>query len=162
MANRNLRVSATVTPQPRIYSTERILNPMKKLFLLALLPFAMACEKPNVSPVDPHAGLSHGKYQLIEQLISPGGPAVFEPVVSEKTLEFFANGTVESNGNLCQMTTEANDPTFGTWSQQDRMLVPDDCAFPGFSMGLMVENGDVIVAYPCIEPCWQKFRRVAD
>ena len=125
---------------------------MKYLFLSLLIIVALAsCDKEPCIETD-----LIGEYRLAEMLMDPGdGSGTFQPVNSDKTIEFHNDGTVTSNGDLCFMTIEANSPTSGTYSITDSTISITGCSDLAFEL----ENDDLIIHYPCIEGCSAKFRR---
>ena len=127
---------------------------MKKIILFALaIGVLVACSKEEAESTD--------KWQLIEQLNDPGdGSGVFMPVVSDRTIEFFDNGTIVSNGDLCSMNATANQETNGTYSETDGYIYPDGCFSSEFKILYEVTGDELVLSYPCIEPCQQKYKRV--
>lgn len=113
-----------------------------------------------------------GKWQLIEQLVDPGdGSGTFQPVESNRTIEFFANGTVEINGELCFTSVEIGETERGTYTlisdattdiAHDGEISPNKCQM-NFSnkvnFDITMEN-HLILWYACIEGCGQKFAKV--
>lgn len=102
------------------------------------------------------------KWHLIEQLADPGdGSGTFQPVTSNKTVEFLEDGTLTSNGNLCNMDLQVGDGSTGTYSLADSTILPNNCGFaPPFPMTFEIQNGFLIINYPCIEPCREKYEQV--
>ena len=71
------------------------------LSLVVLL--AVSCNSEDVELVN--------KWQLIEMLADPGdGSGGFEPVTSNKVIEFWDDGTITSNGSICTMSSSTNAP----------------------------------------------------
>lgn len=102
-----------------------------------------------------------GKYTLIEVLADPGdGSGTYQPVNSSKTIEFRADGTITSNGNLCNISTDANNPSSGTYSLVDSTIQSPACNnnLP-FAIRFYWDNDVVEIAYPCIEPCGARYRK---
>lgn len=112
--------------------------------IISLLP---ACQNKK------NNGLA-GQYKLIEILIDPGtGQGTFQPVTSDKIIHLFEDGTITSNGEICQLGAQSDNPTSGTYSQIDSVIKPDNCKELRFET-----NGkELIIDYPCIEPCRAKF-----
>ena len=101
------------------------------------------------------------KWHLLEQLADPGdGSGVFVSVTSEKTIEFFEDGTVESNGSLCQMSAESGNGSSGTYSESEQVITPDSCGINGFPTTYELVNSNLILNYPCIEACREKYEQV--
>ena len=61
-----------------------------------------------------------GNWKLIEVLVDPGdGSGTFSTVESSKIITFQNDGIITSNGTICDMSLEANNPTSGTYSTSD-------------------------------------------
>ncbi len=106
----------------------------------------------------------HGKWLLVEQLADPGdGSGTFQPVDSDNTIEFFADGKFRSNFILCSMGTNSGQSGQGTFSITENLIFPADCPWAE-DRGLSFEWEDVTlkIYYPCIEPCAQKFKKISD
>ncbi|GJM34584.1 MAG: hypothetical protein DHS20C18_35850 [Saprospiraceae bacterium] len=102
-----------------------------------------------------------GKWKLTAQLMDIGdGSGTFNPVVSEKTIEFLADGSVTSNGSLCQMTDQPEQATKGTYATNDLTISPTDCSTNGHKIFYELKNSELIISYPCIEPCRHKYVKV--
>lgn len=102
-----------------------------------------------------------GKWLLIEQYADPGdGSGDFMPVNSDKTIEFYLNGTFLSNGSLCTMNADSNEETTGTYDDSINSIAPDDCVFYNFGLVYELDKRHLIINYPCIEGCRQKFSKV--
>lgn len=102
------------------------------------------------------------QWHLIEQLSDPGdGSGTFQPVSSDKTVEFFVDGTITSNGDLCWMGTETGTGSTGTYDSMDSTILPNNCGFaPPYPMTFEIQDGFLIINYPCIEPCREKYEPV--
>lgn len=129
-------------------------------FVLTLLN----CSSDDTKPSEENMNLL-GKWKLIEQLADPGdGSGTFNPVESDRTIEFFSDGTVTVNGSLCYMSINVEEKTSGTFeiisddtadTWYDGIIIPNNCEINiYFNLPL---NGDLILSYPCIEGCGQKF-----
>lgn len=105
-----------------------------------------------------------GKWKLIEQLIDPGdGSGIFKKVESNKTIEFLANGTVVSNGTLCDMNINSEYETIGAYFTPENYLKPNnenECNFPDLKISFEFQNSNLILWFPCIEGCGQKFVKI--
>jgi len=99
------------------------------------------------------------KWKLIEQYSDPGdGSGDFNPVVSNKTIEFLDNATVVSNGSLCNMSYEADGQSTATYN--DSTIIPKSCDFEGFSIAYEIQDNNLILYFPCIEGCAQKYQKI--
>ncbi|WP_417612368.1 hypothetical protein [Owenweeksia hongkongensis] len=122
------------------------------LFLLILGTIA-SCSKDDDKQTETATG---DTYKLIEVLADPGdGSGTFQPVSSNKTIEFKTNGTVVSNGKLCDMSISSNSGTTGTYSFTDSTITSANCSKLPFE----ITGNHLIIFYPCIEPCQGKFEK---
>ena len=136
------------------------------LLLLSALPFSCSQDESSQQiESDPEGGLE-GKWQLFEILMDPGdGSGVFQVVSSDRTIEFFSDGSFVSNYSLCLTDSYSDQETTGTYDQNKSILVPAQCAFPGsdakFEIPYYFKESNLVVGFPpCIEPCAQKLKRV--
>ena len=97
-------------------------------------------------------------WKLIEILADPGdGSGTFQPVNSNKTISFFADGIVSSNGELCQMSAESGSGSSGMYSESDRSITPNNCGISPFTIYYEFDGSHLILNYPCIEACREKY-----
>ncbi len=100
-------------------------------------------------------------WHLIEVLADPGdGSGQFEPVDSDKTIEFFADGTLMSNGFLCQMNPSTEVGSTATYSSAEMAITPDNCGVSAFVITYVMEGENLILNYPCFEACREKYELV--
>lgn len=100
------------------------------------------------------------RWRLIEQLADPGnGSGEFVSVVSQKEIELFDDGTFCSNGSICTMDISTTDPSSGTYDDETMIIEVDDCNLGHFPRTYEVSGDTLIINYPCIEPCREKFVR---
>jgi hypothetical protein len=127
---------------------------MKNLILIVLIIGTLnACSKKESE--------STNKWRLIEQLSDPGdGSGVFMPVVSDRTIEFFDDSTIVSNGNLCSLDIGSNQETTGTYSETDGYIYPDGCMEVDFKISYEISGDELILSYFCIEPCRHKYLKI--
>lgn len=101
-----------------------------------------------------------GKWELIEQLADPGdGSGVFTAIESDKTLEFFEDGKVESNGNLCFMTADTKLSTVAKFNDETKKIFNTDC-IDDFELTYEFDGENLILHYICIEACGHKYEKV--
>lgn len=104
-----------------------------------------------------------GKWKLIEVRLDPGnGSGSFHPVASDARIEFSADETFKANINLCSLTTEGSEDSQGTYSSIDKTIIPDDCHWNDLNLRIRYEfdaNNELIISYPCIEPCQYKYEK---
>ena len=130
---------------------------IRKIGLLLLLPLFLACGKDDVAPENPDL---IGTWQLIEQYLDPGdGSGDYEPIESDLTITFNADGSFSANGNMCGMSGMTDGSATGTYSEENGTLEIDDCAFAGFGVTYEIKEGFLFLYYPCIEGCGQKFEK---
>ncbi len=112
-----------------------------------------------------------GKWKLIEQYSDPGdGSGTFQPISSERIIEFFSNDTVEVNGELCFMASNVSDKESGTYNlitdsgadtQYDGEIIPNICSSRSAKVYFdLPVSGNLILWYLCIEGCGQKFKKI--
>ncbi|MDP2724133.1 MAG: hypothetical protein Q8O72_15355 [Bacteroidales bacterium] len=124
------------------------------LFVLILAGMIASCSKTknNENPQ------LISKWKLIEQLADPGdGSGVYTPVDSDKTIEFFANGDVISNGSLCTMNFETGSVGRGKYDTTDYSILPENCNSEMYHISYSISNSELTLYYPCIEGCAQKY-----
>lgn len=120
-----------------------------------LLVIFGSCEKEDQNPVQ-----LIGKWKLVEQLIDPGdGSGVFESIASDKTISFFSNGSFSSTGPMCTMDVGSSTPSEGSYSLTDGIINPSSCPMMTGSIHFEIIENSLILSYPCIEPCREKFRK---
>lgn len=132
---------------------------MKQLtLLLALIGLLSSCNSGD--DLSPNTNLV-GDWKLVEVLADPGdGSGTFSAVESNKILRFHQDGTVTSNGSICSMSIEANNPTSGTYSLTSSTINSPDCDNPDYNYQFELDGNTLIVIYPCIEPCQVKFSKI--
>ncbi len=133
---------------------------MKKILSLALLVFMISCtktEKQIELPSEPSPTTVYGKWKLIETYSDPGdGSGNYEPTNSGKTFEFLVDGTLLSNGEICSLSTDTGTASNSTFSiSTQKINCPNN-----FNMTYELENGKLLVRFPCIEGCTHKFERI--
>lgn len=133
---------------------------MKTFFaqLFSILIFCLiitSCNNENENPV------LVGEWILIEQLADPGdGSGTFQPVNSSKTLEFYSDSTIVCNGQMCQLSTESSPQTNGTYSPTFHTITPENCPVSFFPLTYEMQGQYLILNYPCIEACREKYEQV--
>lgn len=124
----------------------------KALLTILIAALTLSCSKTNRELV--------GKWRLVEILADPGdGSGRFRPVSSKKVLEFYSDGTLKSNGEICFMSKESETPTTGTYSLADSTIVGEKCKNPPYKITFEKKGTTLILNYPCIEPCRAKYRK---
>ena len=129
---------------------------MKKIAVFLLFAgILISCKKHT----DTNAPVSlTGKWKLAEILSDPGdGSGTFHAVSSEKILEFRTDGTLVSNGSICDLSLETNAGSTGTYSLADSTLSSAACSDPGFKIRFVISGSFMTISYPCIEACAAKY-----
>lgn len=125
-----------------------------KLIYLVLLGLIMSCSDDS-EEADPSL---NGRWQLKAVLYDPGdGSGTFQSIDSDKFIEFLSNDEVRSNGNLCNGGAKSDDPSSGVYALPDSILQIDGCRQDVLLTRFRIENGKLILSYPCIEPCEEKY-----
>ncbi len=127
---------------------------MKTITIVALFSLSVfSCSKQGENKID--SALT-GLWGLTEILADPGdGSGTFQGVSSSKTLDFHADGTLTSNGDICTLSIESLSSSGGTYSLADSTITSSNCA--GSAFRFTKTGTTLIVSYPCIEPCRVKY-----
>lgn len=143
---------------------------MVKYFLpIILFSFFISCSTDDSRPKEQPQLI--GKWRLIEQLSDPGdGSGTFQPIDSNRVIEFFSDNTVKINGVLCFMSSEIAIEESGTYmmitdsnidTQHDGEIIPNTCSSRSAKVYFdLPVSGNLILWYVCIEPCGQKFEKI--
>jgi hypothetical protein len=142
---------------------------MKKLIFLVVALVFLSCTSDEGKPTGGTAII--GKWKLIEQLSDPGdGSGTFQPINSNRIIEFFNDGTVRVNGVLCFMSSQVGKEESGTFrlitdpnndTQNDGEITPNTCSSRSAKVYFdLPVSGNLILWYLCIEPCGQKFEKI--
>lgn len=133
---------------------------MKKLILLlCAFAFLSSCSSDD-DDADTNTELV-GEWKLIEVLADPGdGSGTFSAVESEKKIRFHQDGTITSNGTICDLSIEANNSTSGTYSLVDSTFKSPYCYDSEFNYQFEHNGNTLIIIYPCFEGCMAKYRKI--
>ncbi|TXD82065.1 lipocalin family protein [Subsaximicrobium wynnwilliamsii] len=97
-----------------------------------------------------------GQWQLVAFYGDPGdGSGDFQPLTSSKTITFEADGSLSSNANLCLVFSDVGEPSAGTYSETDASISIADCS--DFNLVFEISATNLIIDYPCIEACREKY-----
>ena len=137
---------------------------MKKhlvLFILTLSILACDVTDPLFDPFTPEL---LGEWELSAVLADPGdGSGTYNPVDSDKTIEFFEEGYFEASQNMCTSGDSGEPSNVGTYSLADSSLTVTNCSYGASQEALKlyfsIEEGDLYISFPCIEPCGEKYVR---
>jgi len=135
---------------------------MKKGFLLLLAACVLsACQKDQ----DDRLTLTvlEGTWLLTEVLFDPGdGSGAFRKVDSERQLSLAPDNTFSANYDVCQ-AIEEGEKFSGSFDRIDTHEFLIQCAGSLLnSVQGRLEEGYLVLYYPCDEPCAYKFRKIAD
>ena len=103
-----------------------------------------------------------GKWRLIEQLLDPGdGSGEYVTIDSEKTLDIKSDGTFTCNGDICSINGKSEYASSGIFDSEAKTITGTACMTESlFDIGYSFKSGKLILAFPCFEPCLQKFERI--
>lgn len=122
------------------------------ILFLTIIFLSTSCDKKEEEPELVNS------WKLIGVLADPGDlSGTFQPVESNKIVSFYADGTVASNGQLCLMEVEASNSSTGTYSTADSTITPENCGIAPFVIYYEFEGAHLILNYPCIEACREKY-----
>jgi hypothetical protein len=134
----------------------------KRLLIFMLIGLICSCNT-NDDSTEPSTADLIGVWKLIENLADPGdGSGVFVSVDSEKTIAFNGDGSVNSNGSLCDMSPQSDTSSNGTYSLTESIINSEICPSGEgiFDISFVLENASLIISYPCIEPCQSKYIKI--
>ena len=138
---------------------------MKPITYLSIILFSFvlfSCENDKIQITSDVVG----EWLLIEEKIVEGlidnQPTVYEPVQSDKTITFSSNGTFQSNGEMCQMLNQDGNSSTGYFYESLQSIEPDGCqsAAPASGIRYEVKGSELIIEYPCVCGCSQKYKRI--
>ncbi|HLO57383.1 MAG TPA: lipocalin family protein [Bacteroidales bacterium] len=128
------------------------------LFLLISLVLFYSCEKS--ADIIANADVL-GKWKLVQVLADPGdGSGQFRNVDNDISIVFHSDGTVSSNGMLCNISIVPDGEYYGTYSLNDSTITPDGCPYPQTKLSFEITGNYMIIHYPCIEACRSRFKKV--
>ncbi len=130
---------------------------LRIIFVLAILTLV-------VSGCDKKKGIENeivGKWQITEQLVDPGdGSGTYQPVQGNKTIVFNANGTFYSSGSICSPGDGSGNGSQGNYDSNTQMLTGVNCGVNTIDIYYELSNNELIIIYPCIEACREKFIKI--
>lgn len=139
---------------------------MKKIFLLLITTaLFISCNTNDDTSIPEEVSLI-GNWRLIEYLADPGdGSGVFTAIDSNKMVTFNPNGEITSNYSLCNMNviTEPQ-ASSGTYSIVTGTIDTPNClnASPLKLQFEISDEGNLIIHYPCIEGCSEKYIKIQE
>ncbi len=121
--------------------------------LLALL--VLSCNKNKHSTQTPD---DLGTWRLTAIYLDPGdGSGSYQSVSSQKKLKFDA-GLVLSNGQICDMSTDASSSSSANYQLSDSTIIGCSQYMLG-DLRFSITVDTLLVYYPCIEACIAKYIR---
>ena len=131
-------------------------------FLFVSLFILFSCSKDNDDSISTEPELI-GNWKLIEVYADPGdGSGDFSAVDSNKTVSFGTDNIISSNGNLCFMSNESDSPSEGIYSEEEQTFSIADCGIVPFSSSFQIVGSNLIIYFPCIEACQEKYVKLAN
>ncbi len=129
---------------------------MYKLIVWFLMMLLVSCSKEEPTTIV-------GKWLLFEQLADPGdGSGIFRKVVSDRTIDFFQDGTYVANGSFCFLSHQSDQESTGVYDSGG--ITPDGCQFNGMpfelKISLNLDKSELIIHFFCIEACAQKYKKI--
>jgi hypothetical protein len=127
----------------------------RKWIVFSVLSIFTSCENKDINPA---ATTLVGKWRLIEVLADPGdGSGVFTKVTSDRTISFLSDSTFTSNSPMCLMGIASGQSSKGIYSPKNGTISPADCQIKQFTIRFKIEESYLILSYPCIEACSEKY-----
>jgi len=111
-----------------------------------------------------------GLWRLTAILSDPGdGSGTFRGVDTNATIQFFEDGTFTASEIVCTFSLDSDsaERTSGTYDLETMEVsiircgeVDVDGNTPNTSIGVVLEEGNLILNFPCIEACALRFRKI--
>jgi hypothetical protein len=133
---------------------------MKNIIVLIVIGFSLiACS--NDDDANSADAELVGTWKLVSIYSDPGdGSGDFVAVSSDKTITFNADGTLNSNANLCLLFSETGESSSGTYSETEGSFTITDCETMPVTANFELIDSDLIISYFCIEGCQEKYEKV--
>jgi hypothetical protein len=132
-----------------------------RFFIFALLFGVVSCQKETSDSLN--SNVLEGSWLLIEALrAGEDGNRVFLPVDSEREIKIAPDNTFITNYDVCQAIEEGEkfSGSFDRIGIQE-FLIPCAGSLLNSVQGRL-ENGYLVLYYPCTVPCAYKFEKIAD
>ena len=132
------------------------------IFMLTIGIFLNSCSEKEIDPSE-----LVGLWQLSEVLADPGdGSGTFQPVDGkERIIQFFIDGSFKTPGTFCQTDIRLFEESTGVYDTTRNVLIIDDCIFNEVQIEYSYELndlGELIIYFPCIEPCANKYIKISN
>jgi len=131
------------------------------LLILGLMAIVSSCEEDTVGPKE-----LLGTWELSEVLADPGdGSGTFQPAAENFKITFLPEGELwMDQGLFCTPSLKLFDGANGSYDTARNVILSHECATdettPKYSYEVNANN-ELIVYLPCIEPCANKFIKIA-
>jgi hypothetical protein len=133
---------------------------MKKIIFLLIAAITASCDHSDKDD-EQISTTTLGTWKLIEVLADPGdGSGVYKKVNSDRTITFFTTGKVECNQSLCSIGSGNGQSATGVFDETNGIIAPDAC--PSHKINVKLEGAYLFLTYMCIEPCGEKYERIAN
>lgn len=147
------------------YIDQKYISMKKGILLITIIGLLFSCSDRNEDLSAIETTLI-GKWKLIEVLIDPGdGSGTYIGVSSEKIVEFHNDGTITSNGTICETNTLIVSPSSGTYSVTES-TIDSDCPLgqiPGESINFSKQGSYLTISSPrCFETCSSKYVKIQE
>ena len=94
---------------------------------------------------------------LTERLADPGdGSGQYIPVENGNILVFYNDGTVTTEESFCG-DSQSMMGMSGIYDEVEMKITPIDCNWQDLYISYHFEEDNLILSYPCIEPCFAKY-----
>ncbi len=126
-------------------------------FIAFMALFLLSCKDDGDTP-EPEL---LGSWKLVEVYFDPGdGSGTFQPTETEKVVSFFDDGTVMTSASFCAVGGGNEGVTDATYDEEEMTINPDCGSNTLRSLRYEILQNELIISYPCIEPCQEKYRKV--
>ena len=126
-----------------------------KLILILITVLLFSCDK------DESEAQLLGSWRMVARLADPGdGSGVFMPVTSDQIITFNADGTITSNGSLCNIFENKLESTSGTFSAENMSFTTEDCGLQDFEYQFEIDGQFLTYFVVCIEACGVRYQKI--
>lgn len=136
---------------------------MKKLLLMFAVVGLFACEKSD-SNEDEQNDLSTESWVLTEEYYDPGdGSGEFQTTTKSLSISWDEDNSFTATGNLCSLSLDNESTSEGTFNIATEEIFVTNCngaAENTFTLTYALNGNELLVYFPCIEPCVLKFQKV--
>ena len=135
---------------------------IRSLQLLIVCLLLLSCGGDSNDPLDGES--LYGTWLLSEVLLDPGdGSGEFIPRDTGEELIIQPNSIYVSNWNICRLNSPVGKEYSGQFRETGNGTIELECPLDdGVFINAELEQGLLILNYPCIEPCAYRFYKIAD